>query len=198
MILVCRLFAWMKFVDSNPSRDSPWPCEGRIGTMKLAGCRSVQPRRAGRRAIGWGLVPALHLSCDPRLSLFGRRGLVSQAGGGIDPGSESGTCFPTNRPCRLVPAHQGMKTRGTDSSPWIPAFAGITMALRRPHKRMKMVGRRVGFFHRLVGLPLPTPLDSGLRRNDDWGAGMTKGCRDSPMRGCLSGLSRIVVRDMLS
>ena len=26
--------------------------------------------------------------------------------------------------------------------PWIPAFAGITMALRRSHKRMKMVGGR--------------------------------------------------------
>ena len=26
---------------------------------------------------------------------------------------------------------------------WIPAFAGITMALRRPHKRMKMVVRRL-------------------------------------------------------
>ena len=38
--------------------------------------------------------------------------------------------------------------------------AGITMALRRSHKRMKM-GRRVSFFHRLVALPLPTP--SGFR-----------------------------------
>ena len=80
LILVCRLSAWMKFVDSNPSRESPWPCEGRIGKMKLAGCRSVQPRRAGRRAIGWGQAPALHLSFDPRLSLFGRRWLVSPAG----------------------------------------------------------------------------------------------------------------------
>ena len=35
-------------------------------------------------------------------------------------------------------------------------IAGIAMALRRPHKRMK-VGRWVGFFHRLVVLPLPTP-----------------------------------------
>ena len=39
-------------------------------------------------------------------------------------------------------------------------FAGITMALRRPHKRMKIAGCRVGFFHRLLGVPLPTPLDS--------------------------------------
>ena len=29
--------------------------------------------------------------------------------GTIHPGSESGTCFRTNRSCRLVPAHQGRK-----------------------------------------------------------------------------------------
>ena len=46
--------------------------------------------------------------------------------------------------------------------------------------------------------PLPTPLDSGLRRNDEWGAGLAKGCREWRMRGCRSGLSRIGVRDMLS
>ena len=60
-----------------------------------------------------------------------------------------------------------------------------------------MVGR-AGFFHRLVALPLPATLDSGLRRNDEWGAGLTKGCREWRMRGCRSGLSRIGVRDMLS
>ena len=44
----------------------------------------------------------------------------------------------TNRSCRLVPAHQGMKTRGAGLAeelesnwhhpclPWIPAFAGMT------------------------------------------------------------------------
>ncbi len=33
-------------------------------------------------------------------------------------------------------------------------------------------------------LPPPTPLDSGLRRNDDWGAGMTSAgaiLRESPI-----------------
>ena len=30
--------------------------------------------------------------------------------GTIHPGSESGTCFRTNRSCRLPPAHQGMKS----------------------------------------------------------------------------------------
>ena len=44
----------------------------------------------------------------------------------------------------------------------------------------------------------PSPLDSGLRRNDDWGVGLTKGCREWRMRGCRSGLSRIGVRDILS
>ena len=45
------------------------------------------------------------------------------------------------------------------------------------------MGCRVGFFDRLVVLPLPAPLDSGLRRNDE-------------MSG--ESLSRIVVRDMHS
>ena len=44
------------------------------------------------------------------------------------------------------------------ASLWIPAFAGITMALRRPHKRMKMAGRLV-------------PVDSRFRGND--GVGLT-------------------------
>ena len=44
--------------------------------------------------------------------------------------------FRTNRPCRLVPAHQGMKMRpgrwkclgvvGATLPLWIPAFAGMT------------------------------------------------------------------------
>ena len=34
----------------------------------------------------------------------------------------------------------------------------------------------------------PSPLDSGLRRNDEWGAGLAKGCREWRMRRCQSGL----------
>ena len=107
-----------------------------------------------------------------------------------------GVCFRTNRTYRLRPAHRGMKNRscglvqriGTADSatpllrpsggqapalhaplptPLIPALAGITVALRRPHKRMNLGRRR-------VVSPLPAPLDSGLRRNDEWGAGLTK------------------------
>ena len=33
---------------------------------------------------------------------------------GAYPGSESGTCFHSNRSCRLAPAHQGMKIRSCD------------------------------------------------------------------------------------
>ena len=67
-----------------------------------------------------------------------------------------------------------------------------------------MMGR---FFHRLVVLPPPHPswipapyrgTGQALRRNDEWGAGLTKGCREWRMRGCRSGLSRIGVQDMLS
>ena len=58
----------------------------------------------------WGQAPALHFSCDPGLSLLGDGGWCRPAGAGIHPGSESRTCFPTNRPCRLSPAHQGMKS----------------------------------------------------------------------------------------
>ena len=57
-----------------------------------------------------------------------------------------------------------------------------------------------GRFSSIVWWPYPSPplLDSGLRRNDDWGAGLTKGCSEWRMRGRRSGLSRIGVRDMLS
>ncbi len=40
--------------------------------------------------------------------------MTNSVAGAIHPGSESGTCFRTNRSCRLVPAHQGTKTRRSD------------------------------------------------------------------------------------
>ncbi len=80
--------------------------------------------------------------------------------------------------------------------------AGMTMDLRGPHKRMKMVAAGE-FFHPSGQAPALTPLsppllDSGLRRMTIGGPfdGMTKGCREWRMRW--SGLSRIGVRDMLS
>ena len=60
--------------------------------------------RAPHPSPGWGQAPALHFSFDPGLSLFGRRWLVSPAGAGIHPGSESGTCFRTNDAHRTGPS----------------------------------------------------------------------------------------------
>ena len=56
------------------------------------------------------------------------------------PGSEFGTCFHSNRSCRLPPAHQGMKMGA---------------------RRWKSLG--------VVGAAPPPPLDSRLRGNDEWG-----------------------------
>ncbi len=61
--------------------------------------------------------------------------------GTIHPGSESGTCFRTNRSCRLVPAHQGMKM-------------GVWL--------LEAFGRH---------WCRPSPLDSRFRENDEAGAG---------------------------
>ena len=112
--------------------------------------------------------------------------LASLAMGGLPP------AFRTNRSCRQGRAHQGMKVvvrralqlartsgpsqagdklqRYNPLSPplWIPAFAGITMALRGPHKRMKIAGCRVGFSIVWWVYPSP-PLDSGFRRSDESG-----------------------------
>ena len=83
---------------------------------------------------GWGQAPALHFSWDPGLSLFGRRWLASPAGAGIHPGSESGTCFRTNRLCRLLPAHQGMKIGCLDAlvSGSVLGVIGATPGFRLP------------------------------------------------------------------
>ena len=73
-------------------------------------------------------------------------------------------------------------------------FAGMTMALRRPHERTKMARRRVaqtranlrctvsGGQDPALQSPLPTPLDSGLRRNDESGVCFhsNRSCRLAP------------------
>ena len=63
-----------------------------------------------------GQAPALHFLVPP--SAIGLQfGRIRRWRAGIEvdwrahPGSESGTCFRTNRSCRLAPAHQGMKMR---------------------------------------------------------------------------------------
>ena len=62
-------------------------------------------------------------------------------------------------------------------------IAGITMALRRPRKRMKLVRRRAVFSIVWRSYPSPPLLDSSLRWNDEISRGS---------------LTRIGVQDMLS
>ncbi len=77
----------------------------RIGTADSA---TPHPDPSG------GQAPALHFLIPP--STIGLQfGTFRPWKAGIEvdwrahPGSESGTCFRTNRPCWLAPAHQGMK-----------------------------------------------------------------------------------------
>ena len=92
-------------------------------------------------------VPPLPSGFRPRIGVQGMlpiAGMTNSVAGTIHPGSESGTCFRTNRPCRLAAAHQGMKIEVLTGGGVCGSFATHT----------------------------PT-LDSGFRRNDEWGAGMT-------------------------
>ena len=70
----------------------------------------------GFRPRSGGQAPALHILIP--LSAIGLQfGTFRRRRAGIEvdwrayPGSESGTCFHSNRSCRLAPAHQGMKSR---------------------------------------------------------------------------------------
>ncbi len=77
---------------------------------------------------------------------------------GVYPGSWSGTCFHSNRSCRLVPAHQGMKSR---SCGLVQRIGTVDSA--EPHPDPS--GGQAPALH----FPIPGPLDSGLR-NDEWPA----------------------------
>ena len=100
----CRVFAyWMAVC---PSLSEFRPRIGVRGMLSIVGMKITRMARfpkkcaiAGRLvARPWlGTSPsATFLSCDPGLPVFARTWLVSPAGAGIHPGSESGTCFRTN------------------------------------------------------------------------------------------------------
>ena len=82
----------------------------------------------------WGQAPALHFSLATLGSRCSGDGgwCRRQFGAGIDPGSESGTCFRTNRPRRLPPAHQGMKSRSCGLVQRISTVDSATAAARSP------------------------------------------------------------------
>ena len=80
---------------------------------------SRRPHERDEKLWAAGFSPIVWRSC-PSPSGFQRRigvrGVLLIAGmtrwaAGAYPGSWSGTCFHSNRPCRLLPAYQGMKTR---------------------------------------------------------------------------------------
>ena len=61
-----------------------------------------------------GQAPALHFLIPPstiglQIGTFRRWRAGTEGDWRAHPGSESGTCFHSNRICRLSPAHQGMK-----------------------------------------------------------------------------------------
>ena len=81
-----------------------------------------RPHKGDEKLWAAGFSPIVWRSCpspsgfQPRIVV---RGVLLIAGmtrwaAGAYPGSESGTCFHSNRSCRLAPAHQGVKTRSCD------------------------------------------------------------------------------------
>ncbi len=123
----CRLAPAHQGMKSR-SCDLVW----RVGTVDSA---TPHPDPCG------GQAPALHFLIPPStIGLQFGRFRRWRAGIEVDwrahPGSESGTCFRTNRSCRLAPAHQGMKLRpgrwkclgvvGATLPLWIPASARMT------------------------------------------------------------------------
>ena len=65
--------------------------------------------------------------------MLGRKSLALRARTEIYPGSESGTCFRTNRSCRLSPAHQGMKIglRWLVEVSWVSLVPPLDSGFRR-------------------------------------------------------------------
>ncbi len=82
----------------------------RVGTVDSA---TPHPDPSG------GQAPALHFLIPPstiglQFGTFRRRRAGTEGDWRAHPGSEYGTCFHSNRSCRLAPAHQGMKIRSCD------------------------------------------------------------------------------------
>ena len=83
-----------------------------FGTVNWHGgfCYAPPPTPAGDKP------PRYIFSFRPRRSVYNSARFAggepaSRLIGGHIPDRESGTCFRTNRPCRLAPAHQGMESR---------------------------------------------------------------------------------------
>ena len=138
-------------------RESPWSWVGRIRGRKW-GDGSVF-------SIVWTLLPLPTPSgFQPRIGVQGRlfAGMTKSVAG-VYPGSESGTCFRANRLCRLLPAHQCMKSWSCGLVRRIGAVGSATPHPGPSGGQAPCLAKSSTALHS----PLPTPLDSGLRRNDD-------------------------------
>ena len=81
---------------------------GLVQRISTAGSATPRPDPCG------GQAPALHFLIPPsaiglQFGTFRRWRAVIKVDWRAHPGSESGTCFRTNRSCWLAPAHQGVK-----------------------------------------------------------------------------------------
>ena len=149
---------------------SPQPSPKRRGRFRSFCCRfssgrlGISPASAILDCRAWPWLwtspSATSLLFDSRLSLLRGWWSVSPAGVGIHPGSESGTCFHSNRSCRLAPAHQGMKNRSCDLV-WRVGAVDSATPLLDP-----------------CGGQAPALQDSGICRNDE----ARRGNRDSRAR----------------
>ncbi len=93
--------------------------------------------------------------------------------------SESGTCFGTNRSCRLVPAHQGMKSRScglvqrigaADSATPHPDPSGGQAPALHFLIPPSTIGLQFGTFRRWRA-GIEVDLSAHFRTNDEAGAG---------------------------
>ena len=131
----------------------------RIGTADSA---TPHPDPSG------GQAPALHFLIPPsaiglQFGTFRRWRAGMEVDWRAHPGSESGTCFHSNRSCRLGPAHQGMKS---GSCGLVQRIGTVDSAEPHPDASGGQAPRLAKSSTALRS-PLPTPLDSGLRRNDE-------------------------------
>ena len=152
----------------------------RVGTVDSA---TPHPDPSG------GQAPALHFLIPPstiglQFGTFRRRRAGTWR---AHPGSESGTCFRSNR----SPAHQGMKIRSCDlvSASWPPHAPLDSPAIRHPIRREPAASR--GHFLSRIGVYKSSATDFRRRRQiggteGDWRAhptGSESGAPPRPQRG---------------
>ena len=122
-----------------------------------------------------GQAPALHILIPPSATGL-QVGTFRPLRAGIEvdwrayPGSESGTCFRTNRSCRLAPAHQGMKSRSCG----LVQRIGTVGFCHAPPRPLRGTSPRATYSHSALGHRSTSrhvsPVRAGIEV--DWRAGI--------------------------